>query len=158
MQQLAQDLRAVATKATEQMRQTEEGDAAQQPAPGEWSNKQIVGHLIDSAANNHQRFVRAQRDESHDFPSYDQNDWVTLQGYQSRAWPQIVTLWEALNLHLAGIIERIPEDKLAANCTIGGNPWTLKEIIVDYVGHMQMHLSDLPVDVAEIRRYPYPKA
>jgi hypothetical protein len=157
MQQVAQDLRAVVTKAAGQMRQVGESDAARQPAPGEWSSKQILGHLIDSASNNHQRFIRAQRDESHDFPGYDQNDWVALQAYQSKPWTQLVTLWEALNLHLADIIERIPADRLSTACSIGGKSYLLEEIIVDYFGHMQMHLDDLPVDVAEIRRYPYPR-
>jgi hypothetical protein len=158
MQQVVKDLRAVVTKAAGQMRQVGESDASQPPAPGEWSNKQIVGHLIDSASNNHQRFVRAQRDESHDFPGYAQEDWVRLGGYQSREWAQLVTLWEALNLHLADIIERIPESKLSTECTIAGKPWTLGEIVVGYFGHMQAHLDDLPVGVADIKRYPYPKA
>jgi hypothetical protein len=30
------------------------------PAPGKWSKKEIPGHLVDSANNNHQRFLRAQ--------------------------------------------------------------------------------------------------
>ena len=37
-----------------------DAEAAGVPAPGRWAKKEVVGHLIDSAANNHQRFVRAQ--------------------------------------------------------------------------------------------------
>ncbi|MBN1120346.1 MAG: DinB family protein [Anaerolineae bacterium] len=157
MQQVAKDLRAVVTKAAGQMRQVGEKDAAQKPGSEEWSNKQVLGHLIDSASNNHQRFIRAQRSESHDFPGYDQNDWVALQAYQTKPWTQLVTLWEVLNLHLADIIEWIPESKLSTECTIAGKPWTLGEIVVGYFGHMQAHLDDLPVDVSDIKRYPYPR-
>ena len=156
MEQLAKDLRAIVKKVAKQLRGIDEDTAARQPAAGEWSNKQILGHLIDSAANNNQRFVRAQRDESHDFPGYDQEDWVKIQGYQSRAWSELIALWEALNLHLADIIERIPADKLSTDCTIGGAPWMLEKIATGYVGHMQMHLDDLPVDVSDVRRYPFP--
>jgi hypothetical protein len=35
-------------------------DFVYKPAPDKWSKKEILGHLIDSAANNHQRFIRAQ--------------------------------------------------------------------------------------------------
>jgi hypothetical protein len=157
LQQLAVDLRAVVTKAATQLRQVDGSAAAQHPAPGEWSHKEIMGHLIDSAANNHQRFVRAQREESHDFPGYRQDDWVALQAYQTREWTHLITLWEAYNLHLADIIECIPDDKLETACTIAGSPWTVKELAIDYLGHMQMHLDDLPVDMSDIKRYPYPK-
>jgi hypothetical protein len=157
MRQLAEDMRAVVTKAAAQMRRVEDHTAAQRPAPGEWSNKEILGHLIDSAANNHQRFVRAQRDESHSFSSYAPEDWVAMQSYQTMRWTHIIALWEAYNLHLAGIVERIPDGKLETACSIADRPWTLKEIVVDYLGHMQMHLGDLPVDVSDIRRYPYPR-
>ena len=158
MQLLAEDMRAVVTRAAAQLRQIEDDTAAQRPAPGEWSSKEILGHLVDSAANNHQRFLRAQRDESHDFLGYIPDDWVALQAYQTRDWPQIIALWEAYNLHLASIIEIIPDDKLRTVCSIDGTLWTLKEIVVDYLGHMQMHLDALPVDVSDVKRYPYPKA
>jgi len=157
MEQLASDLKALVSSAAAQLRQVEDGDASVKPAPGEWSYKEIVGHLVDSAGNNHQRFVRAQRDEPQAFPGYAQDDWVALQDYQERNWLLIVTLWEAYNLHLADVIARIPADRLDESCTIAGSPWTLQEIAIDYVGHMQWHLDDLPIDVSNITRYPYPK-
>lgn len=157
MQQLAADMRAVVTRSAVQLRQVKDEAAARNPAPGEWSYKEIIGHLIDSASNNHQRFVRAQREESHDFPGYEQDNWVALQAYQARDWALLITLWEAYNLHLAGIIECFPADKLETACSIAGRTWTLKELATDYLGHMQMHLDDLPVDVSDIKRYPYPK-
>ena len=52
--------------------------ASYQPATGRWSKKEILGHLIDSAANNHQRFVRAQFVQSLDTPSYEQERWVSI--------------------------------------------------------------------------------
>ncbi|MBN1312645.1 MAG: DinB family protein [Anaerolineae bacterium] len=158
MQQLAHDMRAVVTKAAAQLRKVDDSTASHRPGPEEWSAKEILGHLIDSAGNNHQRFVRAQSDEDHSFPSYDPDDWVALQAYQAKDWHHLITLWEVYNLHLAEIIECIPEDKLETTCLLGGDPWTLQEIIIDYLGHMQMHLGDLPVGVSDIKRYPYPKA
>jgi len=157
MEQLASDLKALVKSAAAQLGQVADGDASVKSAPGEWSYKEIIGHLIDSAGNNHQRFVRAQRDEPHDFPGYDQDAWVALQGYQERDWALLVTLWEAYNLHLADVIAGIAEERLETACTIKGQPWTVREIAVDYVGHMQWHLNDLPVEVSDIKRYAYPK-
>jgi hypothetical protein len=36
-----------------------EAESEERPAPERWTKKEVVGHLIDSASNNHQRFVRA---------------------------------------------------------------------------------------------------
>lgn len=79
------------------------------PEPGEWSVKEIVGHLIDSASNNHQRFVRLQLADGLVFPDYspDNNSWVAIQNYQVAHWDDLLTLWRHFNLHLARVIRTV---------------------------------------------------
>src|SRR5690242_17625545 len=74
--------------------------ARRRPAPGKWSVKEIVGHLIDSAANNHRRFVLAQIREGLTFDGYEQDEWVAAQRYQESPWPALAELWRAYNQHL----------------------------------------------------------
>jgi len=83
-----------------------------QPAPGEWSAKEILGHLIDSAANNHRRFVEAQWRDDLEFPGYDQERWVAIQRYRQRPWAELIGLWKAYNLHLAHVVSSIPQETL----------------------------------------------
>jgi hypothetical protein len=45
-----------------------------------WTRKQLLGHLIDSASNNYQRFVRLQQGNLVGFPGYDQEFWVAAAG------------------------------------------------------------------------------
>src|SRR5688572_30758858 len=78
--------------------------AARRPAAGGWSPKELVGHLIDSAANNHQRFVRARWQEDLVFAGYEQERWVEAQGYQAARWRELVTLWQDYNRHLARVM------------------------------------------------------
>ncbi len=89
---------------------------AAQPLPGEWSAKEILGHLIDSAANNHQRIVRALHNEAGDFPPYRPVDWVRVQHYNQRPWAELVDFWLAYNQHLGAVIETIPPKALTAWC------------------------------------------
>lgn len=112
--------------------------------PGRWSGKQILGHLIDSAANNHQRFVRMQAESGLALPGYAQEHWVASQRYQERSWADLIELWSAYNRHLAHMLAVIPESARSARCTIGGGPsFTLSYVALDYVGHLQHHLGQI---------------
>lgn len=100
--------------------------------------------MIDSAANNHQRFVRACSDQARGFPPYDQEAWTRVQRCNEADWGNLIALWTAYNRHLCHVIERLPEAALSNACTIGQpEPVTLEFVVGDYVRHMKHHLTDL---------------
>jgi len=111
---------------------------------GGWSRKQVLGHLIDSASNNHQRFVRAALQDSLDFPGYDQDGFVRVQFVQEIPWRALVTLWANYNRYLAHIIARLPASKLEVPCSIGSQaPVTLRFLVKDYMRHLGHHLKQI---------------
>jgi len=111
---------------------------------GKWSRKEILGHLVDSASNNHQRLVRALLADELSFPGYAQTDWVRVQGYADMEWQRILDMWGALNRHIAHVVSRIPAAKLSTICRVGdGKPVTLEELIADYIRHLEHHLEQL---------------
>ena len=117
---------------------------ALKPAPNRWSKKEILGHLIDSAANNHQRFVRAQGAPRLEFPGYEQEFWVATQAYATASWPDLVNLWLLLNRHLVHVMKAMPAAVLSHECIIGGRPAvTLEALAVDYLRHLNQHLGQL---------------
>ncbi|MBK7389212.1 MAG: DinB family protein [Bacteroidetes bacterium] len=91
--------------------QINEDEMAKKVAFNKWSKKEILGHLIDSATNNHQRFVRGQFETVPEI-SYDQNNWNTFSYYQQIDSQQIITFWTIYNRQLIEIIKRIPSDNL----------------------------------------------
>jgi hypothetical protein len=120
-----------------------EADLAFRPAPEKWSKKEILGHLIDSAANNHQRFIRIQS-ENEPVIFYNQNDWVELSGYNGMETAQIVATWKHYNLHLVAVAKAIPIENLGLNGTgRDGQKHTLKWYFDDYVDHMEHHLHQI---------------
>src|ERR1041384_4776736 len=95
----ARELSMVVDVAAEALLAIPDDVAAQRPAPGKWSIKEIVGHLIDSASNNHQRFVRARWQDDLIFNGYEQESWVAAEDFQSAPWERLVALWAEFNLH-----------------------------------------------------------
>ena len=141
---VASELRTIAASFSEELLIARSDAAAHRPVAGKWSPKEVLGHLIDSAANNHQRFVRAQQTDALTMPGYEQNHWVSSQGYQNADWSHLVALWSHLNLHLADVIARIPPSKYSVPCTIGGDaPVPLEAIIVGYRDHLHHHMAQI---------------
>ncbi len=111
---------------------------------GGWSRKQVIGHLIDSASNNHQRFVRAALQGSLEFPGYDQEGCVRVQAVQEMPWPVLIALWASYNRYLAHVVANLPEEALQAPCRIGsGEPVTLQFLAEDYLRHLVHHLQQV---------------
>ena len=144
MKDIAQQLRSIISTVEPQLSRMNHDEVGSKPAPQEWSKKEILGHLIDSAANNHQRFVRAVNKVAAQFPTYDQDEWVRLQRYNEAPWSSLVTLWSAYNNHLSHVIECIPGDAESSPCNIGKeNPAPLDFVIRDYLRHLRHHLEDI---------------
>lgn len=121
-----------------------ETESAIKPAPNKWSPKEIIGHLIDSASNNHQRFVRVQFYDDLDLPRYEQERWVLAQGYQQTAWVELLMFWKCYNEHLARVVSLMPEESLTRTVRIGGGePVTLGFLVEDYVRHLRQHLGQI---------------
>jgi len=121
-----------------------DSEAAKPVMAGGWSRKQVLGHLIDSASNNHQRFVRALLQEELRWPGYDQAGCVRVQRYQDAAWTNLIELWASFNSLLAHVLANVPEPKRKTQCIIDDGPsMTLEELAEDYLRHMQHHLEQI---------------
>ena len=122
-----------------------EAQASTEPAPGVWSAKQILGHLIDSGVNNHARFVRASLEDGLSLPGYNQNAWALAGGYQERPWAEVLALWVAYQTQLGHVIAALPPESLAHTLSIGGGERvTLGFLAEDYVAHQLHHLGQIP--------------
>ena len=123
-------------------------------SPVSWSKIEILGHLIDSASNNHQRIVRAVQNIASDFPVYNQNIWVEIQNYNQADWIELVEFFTGYNLHIARIIRFVPKESLTNPCNFGKeNDVPLEFVISDYLRHLKHHIEKIlePININQTK-------
>lgn len=144
-------LNQLINEAPQKIKKIPEPELSLKPAPDKWSKKEILGHLCDSAYNNHSRFVRAQF-EKQPFKviPYEQDEWVKRNNYQNMSTADVIQLWLTLNKQIVNVITAIPEDKLGIECELGNAAFregeiekTLLWLIEDYIVHMEYHLNQI---------------
>jgi broad specificity phosphatase PhoE len=160
MREFAADLRQTVARAEPLLAALGDERSRRHPAPGKWSPREVIGHLIDSASNNHQRFVRAQLHDDLIFPGYDQAAWVWIQRYMDAPWDDLIALWSGFNRHIARVMDTAPDDdltrprvrhnldELAWVPVPADQPATLEYFMRDYVAHLRHHLRQI-LDVTE---------
>ena len=155
MDQWLEDFKQTIDSASTRLAQIGEPESEKPRAEDHWSSKQIIGHLIDSAANNHARFILGQLKDDLIFPGYDQDGWVRTNHYQEAPWSQLVELWRSYNLHLHHLMTHADQAKLNTPCTLHtlqeiafktvpeSEPVTLEYLMKDYVVHLKHHLGQI---------------
>lgn len=147
MKRMAAQLTEAVNAAAVLMKNISEEDFSRHPAPEKWSKKEILGHLLDSAFNNHRRFIAGQT-ESIPQIFYHQNEWVLLQNYQAIPKNILIQLWWMLNIHIAHVLEMMPEANYFKEVNTGKDEaelHTLHWLAEDYIKHMKHHLGQILV-------------
>lgn len=155
MQDFLGDFRRTVSAGAERFELISEQQSQIPRTEGKWSPREILGHLIDSAANNHQRFVRAQFTDDLVFSGYEQENWVDVQRYQDEPWKDLVQLWQFYNRHILHVIEVTPAEQrtklrakhnlhqIASDLLSEDEPVTLEWFMRDYLDHMKKHLGQI---------------
>ena len=155
MKHIAKGLREMLGEVLPLLQDITENDASRRPSPDKWSKKEILGHLIDSACNNQQKFVRSMAQQRVDFVGYQQNVWVDVQNYNGAIWRDLIDFWRAYNLHLSSIIETVSPSLLANTITIeDGGTFSLRFMMEDYVEHLKHHLNQISPAISLSTSYP----
>ena len=144
--QLASDIEDTVNTAYQMLGGQSEETIRERLTPNAWSIKEVMGHLIDSASNNHQRFVRLQVADRLIFPDYSQDNdaWVMIQNYQNTPWKDLLDLWRFFNLHLTRVIRNVNQSCIENSWVLNeDNSIPLGSLMIDYLRHMKDHLEEI---------------
>lgn len=152
---LSYDIQAIINESVPKINAISSNEMNEKPLPEKWSKKQILGHLIDSAYNNHRRFLEAMSQDNLIFDGYNQAEWVELNNYQNRTIEDVLSTFELVQLHLSQAIRQLPNDLLERKTTVhnfhkicmnrieAAIETNLEYLITDYIFHLNHHLKQI---------------
>jgi hypothetical protein len=129
--------------------------ASKRPEVGEWSLKEITGHLVNSASNNQQRFLGLQTVTEMQFPLYqkDHLDWIGIEKINELKFADLFLLCKQYNILIAHIICNIDASKLDNHLVmLDGRKIPLKAIVIDYVRHLKDHLNQFEETLKKVSK------
>lgn len=150
MKTIALELDALLSSYLPRLNRISDEAASVRPAPGKWSKKELMGHLVDSAQNNIRRFIVARYEETPHI-IYRQDAWVSAHQYNDYEWKELVQLWELQNKQLVSLI-RNASPEVADRTIQTESIHTVAWLASDYIRHLQHHLHQ----VLELEPVAYP--
>ena len=144
MEKSIAELREIVTLFSNKLNQFSEEELSAKKAPGKWSRKEIIGHLIDSAQNNLRRFLCGQYENEPPAIAYVQDFWVAANDYNKMDKADIISLWKLMNERICAVLENMPSENYNKTCNTGKKEielHSLQWLAEDYNKHLKHHLN-----------------
>ncbi|MGA2159003.1 MAG: hypothetical protein WB588_06630 [Dehalococcoidia bacterium] len=154
MQDISSDLIKTVETFYKKYKSTDDKKASIKPEPNEWSLKEVMGHLINSSSNNHQRFIGLQFVSEMAFPEYQkfQTEWIAVEKFNDLRIADLLLLWKQYNIFLGHLIQTVNKEKLGNFLLSGEKKLTLEFLITDYVRHLKVHLVQFEQTLAKVKK------
>ncbi|MEO6722143.1 MAG: DinB family protein [Ferruginibacter sp.] len=141
MQQTIDQLEQIVQEYAPRLQEITEEEFIARRAPGKWTKKELVGHLVDSAQNNIRRFVVGQY-EQHPFIKYDQDKWVAAANYQQYNTADLLAFWILINKHICVLLRNMPSGAEQREC-MTDQLHSIAWLAQDYIRHLLHHLHQV---------------
>ena len=112
-------------------------------APGKWSIREIVGHLIDGERVFGYRAFCVARGEKQNLPGFDQDDYVLTAPYDRIELEDLVSELRLIRLGNIAMFRTLDEESWSRVGTANENQVTVRAIAFIMAGHVRHHMSVL---------------
>lgn len=117
----------------------EKGDYAY--APGKWTIKEIVGHLIDAERVFAYRALRFARNDKTDLPGFEENDYVKNADFTSRSLADLAEELLILRKTNMYLFNSFDEETMSRTGTANGGEISVEAILYVIAGHQKHHMK-----------------
>ena len=120
-----------------------DAQACFKPGPGEWSIKEVIGHLNDVERVFSYRLLRVSRGDATPLPGFEQEDYVRAAGFDRYSLADLVREFEFLRGANMLAIGHMTEDAIDCRGTASGYTVSARALIYMLVGHVDHHMASL---------------
>jgi hypothetical protein len=108
-------------------------------APGKWTLKEMLQHIIDTERVFQYRALTFAREESAALPGFNHDEYVVQSEANARAWSSLVEEWHALRLSTQLLFGSFTQEQLAKAGTANNKPFTVAACGYILAGHEKHH-------------------
>lgn len=110
-------------------------------APGKWTLKQVVGHMIDIERVMSYRALRFSRNDTTPLPGFEENDWVANANFGERTLADLVDEYEAVRAATVHFAEHLDAGALVRRGTANGQGVSVRALLYIIAGHELHHIA-----------------
>jgi uncharacterized damage-inducible protein DinB len=125
------------------LRPLDDARAMHRYAPGKWSVKEVVGHVMDAERVWAYRALRFARADAAPLPGFDENAWVPAGRFDRRPLGDLLDEWAAARASTLALYRGFDEEALLRHGTADGNPMSVRALGWITAGHERHHLTIL---------------
>lgn len=126
-----------------ELRNFREADSLKRYAPGKWSVRELVGHLIDTERIFAYRALRFARNDRTDLPGFEQDDYIPAAQFDRRPWADLLEEFAAVRHSNVLMFRGLSEEAWRRMGVANGNPMSVRAAAYIIAGHELHHLRVL---------------
>lgn len=130
------ELRAALTSVSEER-------AAFRYAPGKWSVREVVGHMIDVERVFGFRAMSIARGETAPLPGFDENAYAASSGHDRYSVADLAAEFHALRTSHVSMLAHLDRTAATRRGTANGLPISVRALAFIMLGHARHHLGTL---------------
>ncbi len=110
-------------------------------APGKWSIREILVHIVDDERIYAYRALRFARGDRAELPGFEQDDYAETSGADERPLASIFNEYETVRLSTVALFEGLPEEALERSGAADGKVMSVRAAAYHIAGHELHHLN-----------------
>jgi hypothetical protein len=121
----------------------DDGHGGHRYAPGKWSVKELLGHVLDAERIFAYRLLRIARGDTTPLPGFDENAYVPAAQSDTRPLAELLREWHAVRTATIALVRGIPAGAWTSRGSANGYDTTARALLYIILGHVEHHLNVL---------------